>query len=110
MRDIYAKLQLQPFPSYGETLEMVAKRRWPNEKLQRKGSLRNAFFQPFRRASQAEDMQESARMIRIKRPIDFRLDGSPICQLLTLDQILLIYATVLEEKRLVVISSSLRYF
>ena len=47
------------------------------------------------------------RIKRIKRPIDFRIDGSPICQMLTLDQIFLVCATVLQERKLVVISSSL---
>ena len=52
-------------------------------------------------------MKTSTRIRRIKRPIDFRMDGSSICQMLTLDQIFLVCATVLQERKLVVISSKL---
>ena len=47
---------------------------------------------------------------RIKRPIEFRLDGAPVCQIFPeVDDILELYSSVLLEKRVLVISSSLRY-
>ena len=49
----------------------------------------------------------STRVKRIKRPIDFRTDGAPICRMLTLNQILALYATLLQERRVVVISACL---
>ena len=93
MRDIYSRLQTQPFPSLGETLEIVA------AKKQRR-------MQESIHSSQLSNI--ATRIKRIKRPIDFRLDGTSICQMLTLDQLLMVYATVLQEHKLIVVSSSLR--
>ena len=54
--------------------------------------------------------QLSCHKKRIRRPIDFRLDGAPICQIFSkVEDILLLYSSVLLEKRILVISSSLRW-
>ena len=46
---------------------------------------------------------------RIKRPIDFRFSGAPICSYFkTVEDLIFIYLSILSEKRLVVVSSKLR--
>ena len=56
------------------------------------------------------DVQQISRSKkRIKRPIEFRLHGAPVCQIFPEgDDILELYSSVLLEKRVLVISSSLR--
>ena len=44
---------------------------------------------------------------RVERPVDPRLDGSPIANMLTLEQLILLYSTVTKEGRVVIISSNL---
>ena len=47
---------------------------------------------------------------RIKRPIDFRFSGAPICSYFkTVEDLMFIYLSILSEKRLIVVSSRLRY-
>ena len=46
---------------------------------------------------------------RIKRPIDFRFSGAPICSYFkNVEDLIFIYLSILSEKRLVVVSSKLR--
>ena len=120
LKDIYRQLQSQPFPCLGETLEIAVTKfeyRQKSRMDQRRGSL-SLFLQTFS-SSSSQKLQHhlqlgpqlvpaSTRVKRIKRPIDFRTDGAPICRMLTISQIFLLYATVLQERRLVVISTSLR--
>jgi hypothetical protein len=113
MKDVYSELQNQPFPCLGETLEIAATKfeyhlnhRRSSIFLQITPSCGGLFHQ--QKEPNEPQITSSARIKRIKRPIDFRMDGSPICQLLTLDQIFMVYAAALQEKKLVVISSSLR--
>ena len=120
MRDIYRQLHSQPFPSLGASLEIAVTKfeyRQKSRMDQRRGSL-SLFLQTFNSSSQKlvhpaqlgpQLVPSSTRVKRIKRPIDFRTDGAPICRMLTISQIFLLYATVLQERRLVVISTSLRY-
>ena len=120
MRDIYRQLHSQPFPCLGESLEISVTKfeyRQKSRMDQRRGSL-SLFLQTFNSSSQKlvhpaqlgpQLVPSSTRVKRIKRPIDFRTDGAPICRMLTISQIFLLYATVLQERRLVVISTSLRY-
>ena len=119
MKDVYSELQNQPFPCLGETLEIAAtKFEYHLNHIKRDHRRRSSIFLQitpscgglFHQQKEPNEPQitSSARIKRIKRPIDFRMDGSPICQLLTLDQIFLVYAAALQEKKLVVIGSSLR--
>ena len=112
MRDIYTRLQSQPFPSLGEVLEMAAIKfehivLMQDQRL-RRTSLGSLLCQSLQKPPPPPPRPALALVKKIKRPIDFRLEGSPICRLLTTEQILMIYATVLQERRLLVISSSLR--
>ena len=46
---------------------------------------------------------------RIKRPIDFRFSGAPICSYFkNIDDLISLYLSILSEKRLIVVSSRLR--
>ena len=46
---------------------------------------------------------------RIKRPIDFRFSGAPICSYFkNIDDLIFLYLSILSEKRLIVVSSRLR--
>ena len=46
----------------------------------------------------------------VKRPIDFRFSGAPICShFKDIDDLIFLYTSILSEKRLIVVSSSLRY-
>ena len=46
----------------------------------------------------------------IKRPIDFRFSGAPFCShFKDIDDLIFLYMSILSEKRLIVVSSSLRY-
>ena len=45
----------------------------------------------------------------IKRPIDFRFSGAPFCShFKDIDDLIFLYMSILSEKRLIVVSSSLR--
>ena len=47
---------------------------------------------------------------RLKRPIDFRFSGAPICSYFkSVEDLIFIYLSILSEKRLIVVSSRLRY-
>ena len=119
MRDIYRQLQSQPFPCLGETLEIAVTKfeyRQKSRMDQRRGSL-SLFLQTFQPQGPKlhssllgpQLVAASTRVKRIKRPIDFRTDGAPICRMLNISQIFMVYATLLQERRIVVISSHLRY-
>lgn len=57
---------------------------------------------------QGHDGRRKSVKRRIRRPIDFRLGGAPICSIFhDLEDILTLYSCVLTEKKVVVISSSL---
>ena len=46
---------------------------------------------------------------RIKRPIDFRFSGAPICSYFkTVEDLIFIYLSILSEKKLIIVSSRLR--
>ena len=46
---------------------------------------------------------------RIKRPIDFRFSGAPICSFFrNIEDLISVYLAILSEKRLIVVSSQLR--
>ena len=46
---------------------------------------------------------------RIKRPIDFRFSGAPICSFFkSVEDLIFIYLSIVSEKRLIVVSSGLR--
>ena len=94
MRNIYSRLHSQSFPDVGKPIEITA------TKFE---SRQERIFWPQKKRSQITN-----HVKQIRRPIDFRMEGSSICKLLDLKQILLLYATVLQERRVVVISSSLR--
>jgi hypothetical protein len=116
MRDIYSRLHTQPFPNLGHTLEITATKfdyRPSDLQRPRRGSLGFFLqqFQPQQSPASLLTMSSASsirRVKRIRRPIDFRMDGSPICRMLSTQQILLLYSTILKERRLLVISSSLR--
>lgn len=97
MRNIYSRLHSQSFPDIGKPIEITATKFETRQER---------IFWPQKKSSQ----QITSYVKRIRRPIDFRMEGSSICKLLDLKQILLLYATVLQERRVVVISSSLRYY
>ena len=47
---------------------------------------------------------------RIKRPIDFRFSGAPVCSYFkSVEDLIYIYLSILSEKRLIVVSPRLRY-
>ena len=47
---------------------------------------------------------------RIKRPIDFRFSGALMCSFFdSVDDLIFLYLSILSERRLIVVSSSLRY-
>ena len=94
MRNIYSRLHSQSFPDVGKPIEITATKFETRQER---------IFWPQKKCSQI-----TSYVKRIRRPIDFRMEGSSICKLLDLKQILLLYATVLQERRVVVISSSLR--
>ena len=114
MRDIYRQLHSQPFPCLGETLEIAVTKfeyRQRSRMDQRRGSL-SLFLQTFQPQLSTSKLlmpstllgpqlvAASTRVKRIKRPIDFRTDGAPICRMLTLNQILALYATLLQGDNL----------
>ena len=66
-------------------------------------------IQEYENIEKAKRTNESWITKRIKRPIDFRFSGAPICSYFkTVEDLIFIYLSILSEKRLVVISSKLR--
>ena len=102
MRDIYTRLYSQNFPNLGGTLEITANKL----QLKQENTIWSSFY--YKKFSQQNQIYNPTQVKRIRRPIDFRMEGSAICKFLELPQLLLLYATVLTERRVVVISSSLR--
>ena len=132
MAGIYKHLRRQRFPTLGESLYVLSpgyRRNTASNESSLAGSRRASLFHRFsldRRGStfgrlltrggrsssttSTTSMTSNTEKRRIKRPIDFRLEGAPICHIFDeLNDILLLYATVLMEKRLLIICSSLRY-